>query len=225
MLLAPIWSWGVLEFVLRIWISKFIWVWKMHWYTVFMYLECLFCTEVPRACEFFTSARKLAELSVFATIPVYTVVVFRSLVVDSWRFASLLKYYAFLVLLSSRVKPNSPIARYICLFVYYLPYNSPFYIIWCMAHFVHVGHDVFDCCPSGIEYSPIEDESLCMGSNLYWHLYENGWGRKYICMWCFCTVLVRNSIHSYDGRVWIFAGWWCALSYFVYVFLYDINVL
>ena len=52
-----------------------------------------------------------------------------------------------------------------------------------------------------VEYSPIEDESLCMGSNLYWHLYENGWGRKYICMWCFCTVLVRNSIHSYDGRV------------------------
>ena len=89
----------------------------------------------------------------FLLIPVYTVVVFRSLVVDSWRFASLLKYYAFLVLLSSWVKPNSPIARYICLFVYYLPYNSPFYIIWCMAHFVHVGHDVFDCCPSGWVFS------------------------------------------------------------------------
>ena len=162
MLLAPIWSWGVLEFVLGIWISKFMCEWKIHWNTVFMYLECLMqnewnvclcCTGVPCACEFFTSARKLAELSVFPTIPVYTVVVFRSLVVDSWRFASLLKYYAFLVLLSSRVKPNSPIARYICLFVYYLPYNSPFYIIWCMAHFVHVGHDVFDCCPSGWVFS------------------------------------------------------------------------
>ena len=27
------------------------------------------------------------------------------------------------------------------------------------------------------------------------------------------------------GELWIFAGWWCALSYFVYVFLYDINLL
>ena len=85
-----------------------------------------------------------------------------------------------------------------------------------------------------VEYSPIEDESLCMGSNLYWHLYENGWGRKYICMWCFCTVLVRNSIHSYDGRVmdlcWmmmcfvifcicIFVWYKCVINLLLYIFL------
>ena len=32
----------------------------------------------------------------------------------------------------------SPIARYICLFVYYLPYNSPLCISWCVVHFVCV---------------------------------------------------------------------------------------
>ena len=68
MLLAPIWSWGVLEFVwkfvLRIWISKFMCEWKIHWNTVFMYLECLICTEVRSTCECFTNTTKLLEPSV-----------------------------------------------------------------------------------------------------------------------------------------------------------------
>ena len=76
-----------------------------------------------------------------------------------------------------------------------------------------------------VEYSPIEDESLCMGSNLYWHLYENGWGRKYMCCDVCVQFLYETVDHSYAGREWILLDEWCALSYFVYVFLYDINLL
>ena len=90
MLLAPIWSWGVLEFVLKFvlrkWNSKFIWEWKIT--------QAHLCADIHflyRGSEYLWVLHKYDETlrtECFSTFPAYTVVVFRSLVVVSWHLPS-----------------------------------------------------------------------------------------------------------------------------------------
>ena len=159
----------------------------------------IFCTEGPSTCEFFTSTRKLLELSVFLFHLQSTQRAEGSFVVVSWPLPSYLSLNPSVLSYPTWVESCHHLLGKYTFDVYFLPFAPPYFNI-CYVMYI------------GVPFA-IDAWEFSLGVRSQWD-WSGSWawavllcwqaliwlGEKKHVLWCFCTALVYKRSHLYDGR-------------------------